>query len=361
MSGRDGSLTVAGERGDRTLPAGYVREHVELAYAATVHGVQGETAASAHLLLGEHTSAASAYVGMTRGRAANTAHLVADSIEEAREQWVAVFARDRADLGPAHAAELAQQEAARYAQLRPLEQVLAELHHAWTVEADCVQRLADAEQCRDMLTDIVALTRDRDATLPALEQAYQDARASAEHATAASANQLESIVSAHASRAHRCPDSCVGRATDMRPARPREPFATGQAGSANAAPPCNQAAEDLARWSASWQPYLPTMPTRTEDVVAFADWFDDTPRIHAAFDQYARTAAEHADPEYRDARAAADAAVQHRDDAWRAHHDADAHYRRQLAHYGNLARVEDPASALADVEHSHHHHPAAAG
>jgi len=35
-------------------------------------------------------------------------------LDEAREQWVAIFARDRADLGPAHAAELAAQ-GARYA------------------------------------------------------------------------------------------------------------------------------------------------------------------------------------------------------------------------------------------------------
>ena len=69
---------------------------------------------------------------MTRGRDRNTAHLVADDLEDAREQWVAVFARDRADLGPAHAAEQAAAEAERYAQLRPLDDVLDELRQAWT-------------------------------------------------------------------------------------------------------------------------------------------------------------------------------------------------------------------------------------
>ena len=43
--------------------------HVELAYASTAHGVQGDTVTAAHLVIGEHTGAASAYVGMTRGRA----------------------------------------------------------------------------------------------------------------------------------------------------------------------------------------------------------------------------------------------------------------------------------------------------
>ena len=92
---------MRGRGGERTLPATYVREHVELAYATTVHGAQGETVDQAHLLIGETTGAAAAYVGMTRGRNRNTAHLVADTLEDARAQWIEVFSRDRADLGPA--------------------------------------------------------------------------------------------------------------------------------------------------------------------------------------------------------------------------------------------------------------------
>ena len=103
-----------GRAGDRALPATYVREHVELAYATTVHGAQGETVPTAHLLVGETTGAAAAYVGMTRGRDRNVAHLVADTLDEARSQWIEVFSRDRADLGPGHAA------AARRGSHRPL-------------------------------------------------------------------------------------------------------------------------------------------------------------------------------------------------------------------------------------------------
>lgn len=99
----------------RVLPPHYVSNDVELAYATTVHGVQGDTVSSAHLVIGEHTGAGSAYVGMTRGRRSNTAHLVAENLAEAREKWTAVFARDRADLGPAHAAGLAAVEVARSA------------------------------------------------------------------------------------------------------------------------------------------------------------------------------------------------------------------------------------------------------
>jgi hypothetical protein len=91
-----------------------VAEHVELAYATTIYGVQGETVDHAHLLVGETTGAAAAYVGMTRGRRSNTAHLVAESIADARAQWIEVFARDRADLGPAHAARIAADDIDRY-------------------------------------------------------------------------------------------------------------------------------------------------------------------------------------------------------------------------------------------------------
>ncbi|MCZ2807553.1 relaxase domain-containing protein [Modestobacter sp. VKM Ac-2983] len=149
-------VTPAGA-GERVLPAGYVTAHVELAYASTAYGVQGDTVTTAHVVIGEHTGAASAYVGMTRGRTANTAHLVAADLAEARQQWIAVFGRDRADLGPGHAAQLAAAEAARYAQPRPLDQVLAELREAWTVEQRCLDRLDSLQPQHDTLRAVVAL------------------------------------------------------------------------------------------------------------------------------------------------------------------------------------------------------------
>ena len=112
--GEDGSLLVTGRAGQRALPAEYVREHVELAFTTTAYGAQGETVDSAHLALGETTGAASAYVGMTRGRHHNIAHLVAESVDDARSQWVDVFSRDRADLGPGHAAQRAADDIDRY-------------------------------------------------------------------------------------------------------------------------------------------------------------------------------------------------------------------------------------------------------
>lgn len=108
-----------GVAGTRLLPATYVRRSVELAYATTVYGAQGETVGTCHALIGEQSGASSAYVAMTRGRDRNVAHLVAESLDEARRQWIDVFGRDRADLGPAQAAVRAAEDIERYGPKAP--------------------------------------------------------------------------------------------------------------------------------------------------------------------------------------------------------------------------------------------------
>jgi hypothetical protein len=110
----DGGLVLRGHGRDRPVPAEYANQHVELAYATTVHGAQGDTVDRAHLALGETTGAAAAYVAMTRGRESNTAHLVAESLDDARQQWIDTFGRDRADLGPANARRRAIEAMDRY-------------------------------------------------------------------------------------------------------------------------------------------------------------------------------------------------------------------------------------------------------
>lgn len=107
----EGSLIVADPDGKLfTLPADYVAEHVHLGYAVTGHGNQGITTTTSHTLMGDGTDAAGAYVGMTRGREANTLHLVASDLDEAREQFKEAFARDNADRGlEAARAELGEQ------------------------------------------------------------------------------------------------------------------------------------------------------------------------------------------------------------------------------------------------------------
>ena len=112
--GKDGSLVLHARGRDRKIPSAYATRFVELAYAATVHGAQGETVDHAHVAIGDTTGSAAAYVAMTRGRHSNVAHLVAETVEDARNQWIAVFSRNRADLGPAHARRQAIDAIDRY-------------------------------------------------------------------------------------------------------------------------------------------------------------------------------------------------------------------------------------------------------
>lgn len=70
----DGSLTVAHpQRGTVELPNRYVAEHVELGWAVTGYGTQGDTVDIGIAVLDHTTSRNLAYVAMTRGRDANHA------------------------------------------------------------------------------------------------------------------------------------------------------------------------------------------------------------------------------------------------------------------------------------------------
>ncbi|MFE9334912.1 MobF family relaxase [Streptomyces sp. NPDC006925] len=73
----NGALLVQLEDGARMhLPATYVQEHVELAYAATVHGAQGRTVGVCHSLVDETTSRESLYVMLTRGEGGNYGYVI---------------------------------------------------------------------------------------------------------------------------------------------------------------------------------------------------------------------------------------------------------------------------------------------
>lgn len=69
----DGSLTLkrAGGGGKVELSAGYVAEHVELAYATTTHRAQGRTVDTAHAMITSASTREALYVAVTRGRSSN--------------------------------------------------------------------------------------------------------------------------------------------------------------------------------------------------------------------------------------------------------------------------------------------------
>ncbi len=64
-----------------TLPPEYVREHVELGYATTVHRAQGLTVDHAHVLAAPGMTREALYVAMTRGRLGNHLYVSTDAID----------------------------------------------------------------------------------------------------------------------------------------------------------------------------------------------------------------------------------------------------------------------------------------
>jgi hypothetical protein len=75
----DGSMTVTrvDGHGSVVLPAKYVAEHVELAYATTAHRAQGRTVDTAHAFASPTTTREVLYVALTRGTDSN--HLYVDT------------------------------------------------------------------------------------------------------------------------------------------------------------------------------------------------------------------------------------------------------------------------------------------
>ena len=69
----DGSMAVrrVGGGGEVVLPAAYVADHVELAYASTAHRAQGRTVDTAHAMVSPTTTREVLYVAATRGRESN--------------------------------------------------------------------------------------------------------------------------------------------------------------------------------------------------------------------------------------------------------------------------------------------------
>jgi chromosome segregation ATPase len=287
---------------------------------------------------------------MTRGRTSNIAHLVAADLNHARGQWVEVFTRDRADLGPGHAGVLAAREAANYAQPGPLDQVLAELHGVWEREARCLQRLQREEARRDDFREIVVLRRTLPAELAPVEQRYQHAR----------------TVHAQATQRRDRSDALIARDT----ARLRDHLLSAWDGDRNAASlaahvvehgpgrlglrlaAVNRAREELARWSVKWQLYLPDMPTHNDHVVRYADHADNHARIWQAFEDYAHQHVEAAHPERATIAITAEIANTEVAAAWRSLAHLRQRHDQQLGWYGSLGRTDDADAHLERLEHA---------
>ncbi|MGD9751448.1 MAG: MobF family relaxase [Acidimicrobiia bacterium] len=96
----DGGIVANGRSGTVQLPADYVAEQVELAYAQTGHAAQGRTVDHALLVVDSTIDNRGVYVPLTRGRHANHAYvaLEPDDARTARDVLAEAVNRDWADI-----------------------------------------------------------------------------------------------------------------------------------------------------------------------------------------------------------------------------------------------------------------------
>ena len=110
-------LVAVGDSGElRRVSAEYAREHVQLSYASTVHGVQGDTADAS--VVGPDVDAAGLYVGLTRGRVHNAAIVVARTDAAARDCLADSMRRGTPELTMQDAVRAAEAEIRRAARER---------------------------------------------------------------------------------------------------------------------------------------------------------------------------------------------------------------------------------------------------
>ncbi|WP_191094409.1 MobF family relaxase [Nocardia colli] len=138
----DGGITAVGanHRGSVHLPTHYIRHHVELGYATTVHRAQGITVRRGYVLMNGTLGRALAYVGLTRGSELNRIYLATDTLidptgnqqpddpTEPRTMFARVLARDDDNLSAIDVIR-AEQTAADH-------RIRTAYHHAYQLLAD---------------------------------------------------------------------------------------------------------------------------------------------------------------------------------------------------------------------------------
>jgi exodeoxyribonuclease V alpha subunit len=110
----DVELVALEDSGDaRRVSLEYAAEHMHLAYASTVHGIQGETTDAS--IVGPGVDASGLYVGMTRGRVHNEVIAMAGSAAAAQEQIADNMMRGVLEVGVDDSVRAARSELGRAA------------------------------------------------------------------------------------------------------------------------------------------------------------------------------------------------------------------------------------------------------
>ena len=142
------------------LPAAYISEHARLAYASTAYGVQGVTVPVSHTILTDAMTGPAVYVGMTRGKDENRLHIIAESLPDAREQFVEAMERDRADRGLTDATQQAAEAVRGLVDHGPVRLVRAEIAALERLAEQYEASAARWQQARDGLDELHARQRE---------------------------------------------------------------------------------------------------------------------------------------------------------------------------------------------------------
>ena len=152
------------------VPRAYLADSAELDYAGNTHVGQGRTVDTAHLLVTGTLSRRSLYVGLTRGRESNTAHIVTGNTappghppyQQASPESVikAIMERDDADLSATEQIRHAQDRTGGTGHLLTL----------WTAAVRRSLYPQIDEQIKARLTESQAWRYDREHSRPVLQQ-----------------------------------------------------------------------------------------------------------------------------------------------------------------------------------------------
>jgi nucleotide-binding universal stress UspA family protein len=144
----------------RRVSADYVNQHVHLAYASTVQGVQGETTDAA--VVAGDVDASGLYVGMTRGRRDNQVVTVAGSQARAVEKVADTILRGRNETELSDSVKAATTELSRAARASI---ATAATLPGWDDTARTFGHVVDVDQQLEKVAEAVPGMRDELATI----------------------------------------------------------------------------------------------------------------------------------------------------------------------------------------------------
>lgn len=125
-----------------SVPAKYLRDNAELAYAGNVHVAQGATVDTSHLLVSETLSREALYVGLTRGRESNMMHVVTGPSRAFDKDGTMQAPAERV-IGQAMSKEQSSLSATEV--MRELQDIAADTRHLFQMWKRTVQEKAEAK------------------------------------------------------------------------------------------------------------------------------------------------------------------------------------------------------------------------